>query len=264
MIQIKERENCCGCSSCVQRCPKQCITMREDNEGFLYPEVEDSSCIGCGLCEIVCPMINPFEKCEPQKFLAAINNDEEIRLQSSSGGIFSIIAEKVIHEGGVVFGARFNDTWQVILDYTESTEGLAAFRGSKYVQAIVGDTYKQCEKFLKGGRKVLFSGTPCQIAGLKHYLLKEYNNLITVDFACHGVPSPLVWRKYLEEISNAAVHTVDGNSIGLPFFTSTSIIKEIRFRDKSEGWKKYRFVLKFKAYNSDVCQGSDLTSSVMS
>ena len=199
MIEIKDKKDCCGCSACVQRCPKQCITLKEDNEGFLYPIVDKKTCIDCGLCEKVCPILHQGEPQKPLKVYAAKNLNEEIRRQSSSGGIFTLLAEQVIQEGGVVFGARFDENWEVKHDYTETIEGLAVFRGSKYVQSRIEDNYKKAEEFLKQGRKVLFSGTPCQIAGLKRFLRKEYEELLTVDFVCHGVPSPGVWRKYLKE-----------------------------------------------------------------
>ena len=203
--------------------------MQQDAEGFLYPQVETSGCIDCGLCEKVCPFINSYEPRTPIHTFAAINNNEQIRMESSSGGIFSLLAEQIINDGGVVFGARFDENWQVTIDYTETIDGLAAFRGSKYVQARVGDTYAKCAKFLKAGRKVLYSGTPCQIAGLKHYLRKEYDNLITVDFVCHGVPSPKVWEKYLHEL----VGTVN--------------VQGVSMRDKQhEGWKRFNFVFDYK------------------
>ena len=131
---------------------------------------------------------------------AVKNRDEEIRRQSSSGGIFTLLAEKILDENGVVFGARFDENWDVKHDYVETREGLALFRGSKYVQSRIGDSYLQAQQFLKKGRKVLFSGTPCQIAGLKLFLGKEYDSLLAVDFVCHGVPSPLVWRMYLSQL----------------------------------------------------------------
>ena len=208
MIRITDKSQCCGCEACVQRCPKQCITLHEDNEGFLYPLVDQTVCVDCKLCENVCPVLTPYADRKPLQVLAAINIDEKIRMESSSGGIFTLLAESIIKEGGVVFGARFDDEWQVMLDFTESIDGLAAFRGSKYVQARTKSTYKQCEKFLKEDRKVLFTGTPCQIAGLHHYLRKDYNNLITCDFVCHGVPSPKVWRMYLDKVINGAYKTI--------------------------------------------------------
>ena len=201
MLQIKEKKDCCGCEACVQRCPQQCIAVREDSEGFLYPVVDEGRCTDCGLCERVCPGLQPGEPREPLKVYAAKNPDEKVRIQSSSGGIFSLLAEQVIRAGGVVFGARFDGRWEVVHDYTEAMEGLEAFRGSKYVQSRTGETYRLAETFLRAGRKVLFCGTPCQIAGLKLFLRKEYENLLTVDFICHGVPSPGIWRKYLQEIA---------------------------------------------------------------
>ena len=199
MINIVEKKDCCGCSACVSKCPKQCISMIVDNEGFSYPYLDKENCIDCGLCEKVCPVINQNEPKKPLRCYAAINPDENIRVKSSSGGIFTMIAEYIIAEGGVVFGAAWNKNWQVEHTYTEVKEGLKVFRGSKYIQSIIGDSFIQVELFLKVGRKVLFSGTPCQIAGLKKFLRKEYNNLITVDFVCHGVPSPGVFRWYMKE-----------------------------------------------------------------
>lgn len=232
MIDITDKSKCCGCTACVQRCPKQCIVMHEDKEGFLYPKVDTAKCIDCGLCEKVCPVLNVADDRLPQKVLVAKNKNEQIRKTSSSGGIFTILAEQVINDGGVVFGARFNEEWDVIHSYTETIEGLAAFRGSKYVQSNIGDSYKKAEMFLKGGRKVLFSGTPCQIAGLKRYLRKEYENLLIVECVCHGVPSPKVWKEYLKEVkANCGANS----------------ILDVCFRDKSTGWKSYSVSYKCKS-----------------
>ena len=213
MINILNKKDCCGCNACVQRCPKQCIIMQTDNEGFLYPIVDATTCIDCGLCEKVCPVINQTEPQEPLKVYAAYNKNEDIRMQSSSGGIFTLLAEEIIKKGGVVFGVKFNKDWMPEFGYTETLEGLSTYRGSKYVQAIVGDAYKQAEEFLKAGREVLFSGTPCQIAGLKRYLRKEYDKLLTVDIICHGVPSPKVWNMYLKETCSRLLETrTDGKN----------------------------------------------------
>ena len=182
MICLQDKKDCCGCSACVQRCPKQCIKMEEDNEGFLYPLVDKNKCIDCGLCEKVCPVINQSEERWPLNVYAAKNHDDVIRQTSSSGGVFTLLAYNTIDKGGVVFGASFNKYWEVAHSYAETREGISAFRGSKYVQSIIGDTFKQAEGFLKQGREVLFSGTPCQVAALRIFLRKEYNNLITVDF----------------------------------------------------------------------------------
>jgi len=246
MIKINNKKDCCGCTACVQRCPKQCIALIEDTEGFLYPKANLQLCINCSLCERVCPIINPLPPRLPMSCYAGINLDEHIRLESSSGGLFTVFAEHIIKEGGVVFGAQFDENWEVRHNYTETLEGLSAFRGSKYTQSRVGDNYSKAEAFLKTGRKVLFSGTPCQIAGLKRYLKKEYENLFTVDFICHGVPSPKIWRAYLKEICRKTIErsgkiSLSSISIGRD---SVSYIKDVNFRYKITGWKNYSFSLK--------------------
>lgn len=225
MIQISDKHNCCGCNACAQKCPKQCISMFEDEEGFLYPKVDLEKCIDCHLCEKLCPCLNKLESKEPFVCYAAKNNDERIRRESSSGGIFTAIAEKIIENSGVVFGACFDDCWQVVHSYVEKKEGLAAFRGSKYVQSKIGDSFRQVEDFLSKGCVVLFSGTPCQISGLNHFLNKEYDNLLTIEVVCHGVPSPKIWREYLKALK-------------LPRIGSIS------YRDKSTGWRGYSFSVK--------------------
>lgn len=245
MINITNKQTCCGCGACVQKCPKQCMTLKEDNQGFLYPFVDTENCIDCGLCEKVCPFFTPSDIRKPIQILAAVNKNEEIRMKSSSGGIFTLLAEKIIDEGGVVFGARFDDEWQVTLDFTETKEGLAAFRGSKYVQARIGETYKQCEKFLKEGRKVLYSGTSCQIAGLKKFLRKEYDNLLAVEIVCHGVPSPRVWKTYIETIIRPK-GVAGKNTVSLSL-NEISVMTYISFRDKEFGWKKFGFVIRGKS-----------------
>ena len=246
MIHIQDKHNCCGCAACVQACPKQCISFNEDEQGFRYPLVDESLCIDCGLCEKVCPVINQADERKPLKVFAAQNPNEEIRLKSSSGGIFTMLAEAVIDEGGVVFGAQFDNNWEVEHVFVETKEGLEAFRGSKYLQSRTGETYKQAQDFLKVGRKVLYSGTSCQIAGLKKFLRKEYKNLITVDVVCHGVPSPLVWRTYLDDFKKCPKGTTGKNSV-CSSLNEMPVITGISFRDKSTGWKKYGFVLRGKS-----------------
>ena len=150
--------------------------------------------------------------------------NNQIRLISSLGGIFTLLAEKTINNNGVVFGAKFNNKWDVIHDYSEKLDGIGVFRGSKYVQSQIGDNYKKAQKFLQEGREVLFSGTPCQIAGLHRFLNKAYHNLITIDIICHGVPSPMVWQKYIQQYHQKQ-------------------ITDISFRDKTNGWKNYEFVI---------------------
>jgi len=241
MINIKDKKDCCGCSACVQKCPKQCISLKEDNEGFLYPQVDQSKCIDCHLCEKVCPFLNQNEPINPIKIFAAKNPDEEKRMQSSSGGVFSAIAESIIDEGGVVFGASFNKDWVVCHSFTESKEGLSTFRGSKYVQSQIDSSYVEAEKMLKIGRKVLFSGTPCQISGLKKYLQIDYENLLCVDIVCHGVPSPLVFKEYLRsELKRTHSDILD---------TDPQRISKILFRDKRLGWQRYGLSIYFDSPN---------------
>lgn len=228
MINIADKISCCGCSACASVCPKQCINMESDDEGFLYPYVDNDTCVDCGLCEKVCNELHPMSQRKPLQVLAAINKDEEIRLKSSSGGVFYELANKTISDGGVVFGARFDENWQVLIDYAEDMEGVKAFMGSKYVQSRIENAYKDVRRFLIEGRKVLFSGTPCQVAGLHQFLRKQFDNLLTVDFICHGTPSPKVWQMYLDEI-----------------FGCCKQIKSVSFRDKTRGWLNFHFRIEY-------------------
>lgn len=250
MINITDITKCCGCSACVQSCPVKCIDMKEDEQGFLYPVIDTAACIDCGLCEKVCPMLNPSASKEPLQVLAAKNRNEEQRLRSSSGGIFRLLAEHIIERGGVVFGARFNEKWEVEHCYAETIEELEPLMRSKYVQSDIGNTYKEAERFLKEGRQVMFVGTSCQIAGLKRFLRKEYNNLLAVDFICHGVPSPGIWRKYLEEIKSSQSEAAGKNSVLSLSLKSVPVITSINFREKQNGgygWKKYGFEVRSKS-----------------
>lgn len=261
MIKIVNKQDCCGCSACVQRCPKHCITLKEDGEGFLYPHVNSDECIDCGLCEKVCPELHHGERHIPLEVYAAKNKDESIRMQSSSGGIFTLLAEKVIQEGGVVFGAAFDANWEVMHTYAETMEGLVDFRGSKYMQSRIGTAYQDAEYFLKQGRKVLFSGSPCQIKGLKLFLRKNYDNLIAVDFICHGVPSPKVWREYLKE----TIARKSGKNSVLPYPIPCKIgIDTVDFRSKSTGWKKFSFALTLSETSVEGVKNTVLLSSVFS
>lgn len=250
MINITDKAVCCGCNACVQRCPKQCIRMDEDEEGFFYPKVDHSFCIDCGFCEKVCPIQNINNAKEPLQILAAKNKNEEQRLNSSSGGVFILLAEYTIRQGGVVFGAKFNSDWEVEHCYAETIEELEPLMRSKYAQSNIGNAYKETEQFLKQGRQVLFVGTSCQIAGLKSFLRKDYCNLLTVDFICHGVPSPGIWRKYLEEIKSERSEAAGKNTVLSSSLKSVPVITGINFREKQNGgygWKKYGFVVRRKS-----------------
>lgn len=223
-INITSKEDCCGCTACANICPKGAITMQEDKEGFLYPVVDKEKCIDCGLCKKVCPVRNAKEKKNKQDAYLVNNKDEIIRCNSTSGGAFTPIAQYVLKHGGVIFGAAFNNEYKVIHTYVDNENDIEIFRGSKYVQSYLGDTFKNVKEFLDSDRMVCFSGTPCQVEGLKAYLQKDYTNLITVDVMCHAVPSPLVWNKYLKN----KLSELEGTKI-----------EKILFRDKSKYGYKY-------------------------
>lgn len=264
MIRIENKQNCCGCSACVQRCPKHCISMKEDEEGFLYPVVDEAVCINCGLCEKVCPIISRPEKLPTMEVFAVKNRDEAERMASSSGGVFISLAKNIIEQGGVVFGAVFDEDWEVKHTYAETLDNVRPMMGSKYVQSRMENCYCEAEMFLKSGREVLFTGSPCQIAGLHNYLRKDYPNLLAVDFLCHGVPSPAVWRRYLHEtFALSARRAVAGkNTVLSSSLKSMPVITGIEFRDKRmNGWKKYSFVVRGKSA-SEADKNSVLLSDI--
>ncbi len=233
-------KKCCACNACENICPKDCISNIEDTKGFKYAVKDTNVCIDCGLCEKVCQYIQPASaKHEPSGVFVGYNLDEGVRLQSSSGGIFSLLAKDVLSRGGVVFGARFNERLEVVHDFVENEEDLPKLYESKYVQSDIGLSYKDVKAFLKEGREVLFCGTPCQIKGLRLYLKeKEYEGLTLVDFVCHGVPSPGVWQKYLEE--TLGDHKRENIKVS--------------FRSKSRGWKNFGFSIHEISQNFPILQ----------
>jgi coenzyme F420-reducing hydrogenase beta subunit len=204
--------------------------MKPDSEGFLYPEVCTETCVSCGLCRLACLVITPERLPKnfpnPQVF-AAWNLDPEIRRQSSSGGVFTALAEESLARGGVVFGAGFDQQWTLRHTVAKNQEELARFRGSKYLQSNTGNVFSQIEDSLQQNHWVLFCGTPCQVAGLNAYLGKPYDALLTCDVVCHGVPSSKVFRKYVKSM------------IGNDSLNSFS------FRDKRSGWKRYKISMTF-------------------
>lgn len=222
MIDFADKADCCGCSACASICPRGCIALRPDAEGFLYPEVNEEACVDCGLCEQVCPLLHKPEQHQLLAVYGAKNKNDEVRFASSSGGVFTLLAEAALAKNGAVFGAALDEHLQVRHVRADSMDELAHLRGSKYVQSVIAGCFAEARGLLRSGRQVLFSGTPCQIAGLKGYLVKDYPNLLTVDVVCHGVPSPKVYRKHLAEVAAQA---------GEP-------VRQVRFRDKEKGWKR--------------------------
>lgn len=214
---------CCGCGACAQICPRNCITMTADAEGFLYPVINQEKCVQCGLCEAACPVNGTQKKTAICGAYVAHSTNEETRCCSSSGGTFSVMAKWILEQQGVVFGAAFVDDFSICHIKVDRLENLQRICGSKYVQSSVQDTYKQAKAALSSGQTVLFSGTGCQIAGLRAYLQKDYDNLYTVDVLCHGVPSPMAWQYYLQEKKK-----VLGGEV-----------TDVSFRDKCSGWNNY-------------------------
>lgn len=246
MIQIQDKSKCVGCYACYSCCPQNCISMEDDHEGFKYPQINLDACINCKKCERVCPGIQ--RQLHPhfsEVSLAAYSKDEQIRNSSSSGGIFSVLALVVLKHGGVIFGAAFDNKFAVHHIKVSSIKDIGKLRGSKYVQSRIENTFREAKDILESGREVYFSGTPCQIDGLKNFLGKEYSNLITQDIICHGVPSPYVWNKYLDSVRE----------------NLNSEIKCVSFRDKLLGWKKYS--VKVEGTNGKVEMSTFLDNPMM-
>ena len=229
MTQLCDQNHCTGCSACASVCPKGCIRMEADGEGFLYPQVDESNCINCGKCEKACPVLSfhaPVTDGFPLAH-AACNQDDAVLASSSSGGVFTALAERVIKDGGAVYGAAFRKDISVAHMRAETLDEIAAFRGSKYVQSDCSDTFTAAKKDLEAGRPVLFSGSPCQIAGFRQFLGKDYEKLLLVDTTCHSVPSPKVWAKFLTDTESQYNSKICG----------------INFRDKRTGWEKYQMCI---------------------
>ncbi len=239
-----EKDDCCGCGACDNICPSGCINMLPDEEGFYFPIINKEKCIQCGKCVKACPVLQVkkkrYRELKRPAAYACIASNEETRLQSSSGGGFSILADYILSRHGVVFGAALSDDCKGIGHIeVENRETLWKLRGSKYVQSLIGRCYQEVKQYLADGRMVFFTGTPCQIEGLYRYLGRDYENLVTADLICHGVPSPNVWKKYIEYME-----ALEGAKV-----------KQAFFRNKAYGWNKFALLLQYdnnKVYKNEL------------
>ena len=223
---ICEPTKCIGCTVCISVCPVGAISAVKDIMGFTYPKVDSEKCINCLSCRDKCPVNKTDEKNKPLETFAAYSKSRETREKSSSGGIFSALANNILHEGGAVVAAAFDDEFRLYHRIIESDVELSALRGSKYLQSETAGIWEKIKEILDSGVKVLFCGTPCQCAGLDSFLDEKYDNLLTVDVFCHGVPSPKVWEKYIRE--------------------NFSGVKTVIFRDKTKGWYYYGMKIEHK------------------
>ncbi len=200
MIELQRKEECCGCTACASACPVNCIEMQEDQEGFKYPQINKDQCINCHKCETVCPVINrPVQGEKPTAFLAR-TKDTELLQKCTSGGVFTEIAREMVEHGGIAYGVVYGEKFKVQHERIEDLADIEKLPGSKYVQSDVGKIFSQVKKDVEDGKRVVFCGTPCQVAGLKNFLGKKRDNLLLIDLVCHGVPSPKLWKSYVELI----------------------------------------------------------------
>ena len=214
---VEQKKECCGCHACYNTCPVQAIEMRSDEEGFLYPVILQDKCIQCNRCKNICPVLNKPANMPLQMAYGCYANKKEEQMSSSSGGLFSVLARKVLSENGLVCGAAYDKVQAVYHLIIDSEADLYRLKETKYVQSQIGDAFKTIKNKLEQEKIVLFSGTPCQVAGLRKYLGKEYENLLCIDLICHGVPSPEVWQRYKKEIANGKE------------------IERVSFRNKNQG-----------------------------
>lgn len=229
MKEVINKFNCTGCSACMNSCPKNAIRMEYSREGFLYPKIDTDKCINCNLCKKICPVLNTSKNISKNScYVGYIKNDKVI-MNSSSGGIFYVLANNILENNGIVIGAAFDKKNKLQHIAIEEKKEINKLMGSKYIQSNLNNIYSYIKERVKK-RKILFVGTPCQVAGLKAFLKKEYDNLITVDLVCHGVPSPKLFEKYIKYIEKK----------------NNDKLINYNFRDKSTGWDTYSTKAKFK------------------
>ena len=227
MPKLAELHHCTGCTACAAACPKDCIAMKPDADGFRHPVVDESRCVGCGLCERVCPVMDRAELSHTPAAFAVRSRDEASRMASTSGGVFTELARDVLEKDGAVFGAAYDERFRVVHVCAENEAELAHLRGAKYAQSDLGGSFREVKRRLETGQQVLFSGTPCQVLGLKSFLRRDYENLLLVDLVCHSVPAPLAWEKYLQYISEGKALTA------------------VNLRCKDTGWSRYGYSNRF-------------------
>ncbi len=249
MIKIKDKKDCTGCSACFNICPVNAIDMVKDKEGFKYPRVNMKKCINCELCEKVCPINNPVSKEQNNKeptIIAAWTKNKGVRLDSTSGGIFSELAKTIYNQKGYVCGAIYNKDWLVEHYISSDAKDIDKLRSSKYLQSDINNTFKKIKELLEQGKKVLICGSPCQIAGLYNYLQnKEYENLYTCDFICRGMNSPKIFKKYIANLEEKY----------------NSKVKKIKFKNKTYGWHNFSTKIDFE--NGESYIGSRYVDSYM-
>lgn len=231
MITVVPKQSCVGCSACLSVCPVDAISMEQDTEHFLYPKVDEEVCTECGECLKVCPALGEmqFERLTNPFVWAALSKDETVRKNSSSGGLFYELARVTIKKKGIVYGAAFNDNLSLVHKSAITEAEIFPLMGSKYLQSATNRIFSEIKNNLDAGKEILFSGTPCQVAGLNTFLKKDYSNLITCDVICHGVASPEVFESYiiqLEKERNAKVI-------------------EYKFRAKPHGWRHFSTLIRF-------------------
>lgn len=254
MIQISDKSKCCGCTACASSCPKKCISMQYDEEGFLYPVVDRTSCVNCGICEKVCSQLSERneERTEKVCYIACQNKNEQVRRISTSGGMFGLLAEKVISSGGIVWGAGFNDSAIVVHKEARTLDQLSDMYGSKYVQSNLDESFKIIKQELRADDKtVLFVGTPCQVEGLLYCATeKEKKHLITVDLICYGVPSPGVYKEWIQSIAQKY----------------GSKVSKVYFRDKKYGYAgvNVKVLLKNGRALEDIAEVKTYTKTMFS
>ena len=236
MENVLEKNKCSGCSACANACPKNAIEMIKNEDGFIHPKINKHKCVNCGLCKKTCPVLNNSENKSLNQCYVAYSNDEDAKKTSSSGGIFDLIAKNILKDHGIVVGAAFNDKMELKHTAIEKIEDLEKLKGSKYLQSELDNIFSYIKEKINS-RKVLFVGTPCQVAGLHAFLKKDYDNLVCVDLFCHGVPSPKLFTKYIKELEK------DNNSKVINY----------NFRDKKTGWDSYSNTCRLKN-NKEISQ----------